>query len=263
MQPPPSPAQQLPQPPRPSQASRPSQLPPLHPPVRAHSFPAPQWASVSDAAKSAVNDMLTVDPRMRPSAQAMLRHPWVMPAIMPAPPKHAAAQPSARRQAPPTVAGATAGTTAGATAEMVATAGPEAMAGALASALSPRASTQCARPGFFDKIVPGEAAPCTHYPVPREVASARMVGASREAASLPPPRAGSCVGLEADGSCAQATATSATLRSASYVEGMRSLVNACKRQREVEAASRGLASSAAMCSSFSTRPSSLLGSTEP
>ena len=41
-----------------------------------HSFPAHQWANVSEAAKSAINEMLIVDPQLRPSAAAMLEHRW-------------------------------------------------------------------------------------------------------------------------------------------------------------------------------------------
>ena len=40
----------------------------------------PEWAMLSDAAKSAVRDMLIADPRQRPSAAQMLRHAWLQPA---------------------------------------------------------------------------------------------------------------------------------------------------------------------------------------
>jgi len=42
-----------------------------------HSFPQEQWAVVSDAAKGAINQMLIVDPRLRPTATDMLAHPWL------------------------------------------------------------------------------------------------------------------------------------------------------------------------------------------
>ena len=47
------------------------------PKVSHHSFPQAQWAMVSDAAKHAINDMLTPDPKQRPTAAQMLRHPWL------------------------------------------------------------------------------------------------------------------------------------------------------------------------------------------
>ena len=64
----------------------------LHsPPPRAHTFPDDVWTGVSDVAKSAIDDMLTVDPKHRPSAAAMLRHPWLQPAASPAAPAERAA----------------------------------------------------------------------------------------------------------------------------------------------------------------------------
>ena len=45
---------------------------------RFYSFPHAQWATVSRAAKAAIDAMLTVDPRQRPTAREMLRHPWLL-----------------------------------------------------------------------------------------------------------------------------------------------------------------------------------------
>ena len=46
--------------------------------LNAHSFPKLQFGSVSEAAKAAINAMLVIDPRRRPSAAEMLRHPWLV-----------------------------------------------------------------------------------------------------------------------------------------------------------------------------------------
>ena len=46
--------------------------------LNAHSFPKLQFGSVSEDAKAAINAMLVIDPRRRPSAAEMLRHPWLV-----------------------------------------------------------------------------------------------------------------------------------------------------------------------------------------
>ena len=46
-------------------------------PLNAHSFPEEMFGSVSEEAKAAINAMLVVDPRRRPSAAELLHHPWL------------------------------------------------------------------------------------------------------------------------------------------------------------------------------------------
>ena len=50
----------------------------LGPHCRRHVFPASVFATVSAAAKSAIDAMLTVDQRHRPTASEMLSHPWLL-----------------------------------------------------------------------------------------------------------------------------------------------------------------------------------------
>jgi calcium/calmodulin-dependent protein kinase I len=40
-------------------------------------FDSPFWDPVSDAAKDLVTQMLTLDPRKRPTASELLEHPWI------------------------------------------------------------------------------------------------------------------------------------------------------------------------------------------
>ena len=47
--------------------------------LNAHSFPKLQFGSVSEEAKAAINEMLVVDPKHRPTAAALLRHSWLQP----------------------------------------------------------------------------------------------------------------------------------------------------------------------------------------
>jgi serine/threonine protein kinase len=43
-----------------------------------HSFPAERFETVSESARDAINAMLSVDPRRRPTAETMCRHPWLL-----------------------------------------------------------------------------------------------------------------------------------------------------------------------------------------
>ena len=43
-----------------------------------HSFPAERFETVSESARDAINAMLSVDPRRRPTAETMRRHPWLL-----------------------------------------------------------------------------------------------------------------------------------------------------------------------------------------
>ena len=58
--------------------------PAAFPPSRAsgsgifHSFPAERFENVSASARDAINAMLSVDPKRRPTAETMCRHPWLM-----------------------------------------------------------------------------------------------------------------------------------------------------------------------------------------
>ena len=45
--------------------------------IGCHSFPAGQWSAVSAIAKELITLCLSIDPRRRPSAAAMLAHPWL------------------------------------------------------------------------------------------------------------------------------------------------------------------------------------------
>ena len=50
----------------------------LGPSSRRHVFPESLFATVNATAKSAIDAMLTVDPRQRPTAAEMLSHPWLL-----------------------------------------------------------------------------------------------------------------------------------------------------------------------------------------
>ena len=58
--------------------------PAAFPPSRAsgsgifHSFPAERFENVSASARDAINAMLSVDPKRRPTAETMCRHPWLL-----------------------------------------------------------------------------------------------------------------------------------------------------------------------------------------
>lgn len=40
-------------------------------------FPSPEWDTVTPEAKNLINQMLTINPAKRITAQEALKHPWV------------------------------------------------------------------------------------------------------------------------------------------------------------------------------------------
>eukprot|EP00322_Chrysochromulina_rotalis_P027602 CAMPEP_0115869516 /NCGR_PEP_ID=MMETSP0287-20121206/21851_1 /TAXON_ID=412157 /ORGANISM="Chrysochromulina rotalis, Strain UIO044" /LENGTH=610 /DNA_ID=CAMNT_0003324209 /DNA_START=1 /DNA_END=1833 /DNA_ORIENTATION=- len=133
----------------------------LHAPKKAHVYPEDLWEGMSDTVKSAIDDMLTIDPRHRPSAVAMLRHKWLQ------------LQPPA----------------------------DDTLEGLALDASGTKVASSLPIP----------------IPIPTVATSARSLGLSRPE---------------------------------SYIEGMRDLVNVCKRQRRAEAEAAGLESTySSACSS--------------
>lgn len=51
---------------------KPSSLSRLHP-----QFPSPEWDTVTPEAKNLINQMLTINPAKRITAEQALKHPWI------------------------------------------------------------------------------------------------------------------------------------------------------------------------------------------
>jgi serine/threonine protein kinase len=49
----------------------------LLPSVPAPQFPSPEWDTVTPEAKNLINQMLTINPAKRITADQALKHPWV------------------------------------------------------------------------------------------------------------------------------------------------------------------------------------------
>lgn len=51
-------------------------------------FPSPEWDTVTPEAKNLINQMLTINPAKRITAQEALKHPWVCVSVPPAEDTH-------------------------------------------------------------------------------------------------------------------------------------------------------------------------------